>query len=78
MMQDRWRGFRPATLEQQAHAAGFRAVHDHELTTTRSRSGSAEAPGLFVVTGEKPGGNPGALTKRHPRSRAARPDGEQS
>jgi ArsR family transcriptional regulator len=53
-MQDRWWGFEAAGLARRLEEAGFQCVRHHRLATVRAKSGSAEAPGLFVVTGERP------------------------
>jgi ArsR family transcriptional regulator len=53
MMQDRWWGFEPADLAGQLAGAGFGAVRWHPLRWAGGRSAQVEAPGLFVLTGER-------------------------
>jgi ubiquinone/menaquinone biosynthesis C-methylase UbiE len=52
-MQDYWWGFEPAELVGQVNDAGFTAVTHHPLAGGQTRSKNIEAPGLFVLTGQR-------------------------
>lgn len=52
-MQDHWWGFEPDELVARMTATGFGRVRYRELQTAEGRNAMSDAPGLFVLVGER-------------------------
>jgi ubiquinone/menaquinone biosynthesis C-methylase UbiE len=65
LMQDRWWGFEPEWLGEQAGLAGFENTTCRPLRTAEQTNGSApESPDLFAFSAERPGAAPKKRKKR--------------
>lgn len=53
-MQDLWRGFEISRFREQVAEAGFEGVDAYTLTSAKTRSGTIEAPELFVLAAVRP------------------------